>query len=121
MNDEAIGGLMKDKFELGADAAVAGGPVGRDASAGTDALLQAEILSYSRSRGLFAGVNLKGVVIRPEDDLNEAAYGKSARELLGEGTRKAEERTTGLPAFPNAITRYTTTTSSDHESPSKSQ
>jgi SH3 domain-containing YSC84-like protein 1 len=121
MNDEAIGGLMKDKFELGADAGVAGGPVGRDASAGTDALMQAEILSYSRSRGLFAGVNLKGVVIRPEDDLNEAAYGKGARELLGERTQKPEQKTAGLPAFPNTITRYTTTTDSDHEAPSKSQ
>jgi lipid-binding SYLF domain-containing protein len=121
MNDEAIGGLMKDKFELGADVAVAGGPVGRNASAGTDALMQAEILSYSRSRGLFAGVNLKGVVIRPEDDLNEAAYGKSARELLGEGAQRAEQRATGLPAFPKAIARYTTTTGSDHEAPSKPQ
>jgi SH3 domain-containing YSC84-like protein 1 len=66
MNDDAVGGLMKDKFELGAEAAVAAGPVGREASAGTDALMHAEILSYSRSRGLFAGVNLKGVVIRQE-------------------------------------------------------
>jgi lipid-binding SYLF domain-containing protein len=60
MNDEAVGGLMKDKFELGPEAAVAGGPVGREAGAATDALMHAEILSYSRSRGLFAGVNLKG-------------------------------------------------------------
>ena len=60
-------------------------------------------------------------MIRLEDDLNEAAYGKSARELLGEGTQMAEQRATGLPAFPNAVTRFTTTTSSDHESLSKSQ
>jgi len=60
MNDEAVGGLMKDNFELGAEPAVAGGPVGREAGAATDALMHAEILSYSRSRGLFAGVNLKG-------------------------------------------------------------
>ena len=84
MNDEAVGGLMKDKLELGAEAGVAGGPVGRDASAGTDALMHAEILSYSRSRGLFAGVNLKGVVIRPEDDLNQTVYNKGARELLSD-------------------------------------
>jgi lipid-binding SYLF domain-containing protein len=82
MNDDAVSGLMKDKFELGAEAGVAGGPVGRDASAGTDALMHAEILSYSRSRGLFVGVNLKGVVIKPEDDLNEAVTTKQRTRCL---------------------------------------
>jgi lipid-binding SYLF domain-containing protein len=91
MNDEAVGGLMKDKFELGAEAGVAGGPVGRDASAGTDALMHAEILSYSRSRGSFAGVNLKGVVIRPEDDLNQATYSKGSRELRSDDGRAAAD------------------------------
>jgi SH3 domain-containing YSC84-like protein 1 len=107
MNDEAMGGLMKDKFELGAEAGVAGGPVGRDASAGTDALMQAQILSYSRSRGLFAGVSLKGVVVRPEDDLNRAVYSKSARELLTDDKKRAALDTdASLPAFPQAIARY---------------
>jgi len=104
MNDDAIAHLMKDRFELGADAAVAGGPVGREAGAGTDALMHAEILSYSRSRGLFAGVNLKGVVIEPEDDLNQAVYHKSAHELLVDDKRGAPGG--GLPAFPQAISRY---------------
>lgn len=104
MNDDAIAHLMKDRFELGADAAVAGGPVGREAGAGTDALMHAEILSYSRSRGLFAGVNLKGVVIEPEDDLNEAVYNKSAHELLVDDKRQSDAG--GLPAFPQAISRY---------------
>ena len=108
MNDEAVANLMKDRFELGAEAAVAGGPVGREASAGTDALMRAEILSYSRSRGLFAGVNLKGIVIRPEDDLNEALYNRSARDLLVEENRK-ESDTAGLRTFPQAISRYATT------------
>jgi lipid-binding SYLF domain-containing protein len=116
MNDEAVGGLMKDKFELGAEAAVAGGPVGRDASAGTDALMHAEILSYSRSRGLFAGVNLKGVVIRPEDDLNQAVYSKGARALLSDDGRAADSAA-GLPAFPQAVARYTATSGTDRRPP----
>lgn len=108
MNDDAVAHLMKDRFELGADAAVAGGPVGREAGAGTDALMHAEILSYSRSRGLFAGVNLKGVVIEPEDDLNRAVYDKSAQELLVDDKRQASDAG-DLPAFPRAISRYTPT------------
>src|SRR5580658_4182696 len=103
MNDDAVSNLMKDKFELGAEAAVAGGPVGREAGAGTDALMHAEILSYSRSRGLFAGVNLKGVVIRPEDDLNQAVYNESAHALLGSDVHEAANSATGLPAFPQAV------------------
>jgi len=105
MNDDAVGGLMKDKFELGADAAVAGGPVGREAGAGTDALMQAQILSYSRSRGLFAGVSLKGIVVKPEDDLNEAVYDKKARELLKEGPSGTGPGST-LASFPQAIAQY---------------
>lgn len=114
MNDEALAGLMKDKFELGAEAAVAGGPVGRDASAGTDALMQAEILSYSRSRGLFAGVNLKGVVIRPEDDLNLAVYDRTAHELLDPAKRESNDTAADLPAFSKTISRYTITSGTDH-------
>jgi len=79
MNDESVEGLMKDKFEVGGEAGIAAGPVGRNAGAATDALMHAEILSYSRSRGLFAGVNVKGVVLKPEDDLNMAVYGHTAR------------------------------------------
>ena len=78
MNDESMEGLMKDRFELGGEAAGAAGPVGRNASAGTDALMHATILSYSRSRGVFAGANLKGAVVRPEDDLNRAVYDQTA-------------------------------------------
>jgi len=104
MNDESVEGLMKDKFELGGEASIAAGPVGRNASAGTDALMQAAILSYSRSRGLFAGLNLKGIVIRPEDDLNVAVYNKTARELLSDQTSAAPEP--NLRAFPQALGRY---------------
>ena len=107
MNDDAMAGLMKDKFELGAEAGVAGGPVGREAGAGTDALMQAQVLSYSRSRGLFAGVSLKGVVVRPEDKLNQAVYGNSARELLSDDKAHASSPTEGLAAFSKAIAQYT--------------
>jgi SH3 domain-containing YSC84-like protein 1 len=115
MNDDAVGGLMKDRFELGADAAVAGGPVGRDAGAGTDALMQAQILSYSRSRGLFVGVSLKGIVIRPEDDLNRAVYSKTARELLKNDSSPADTHGK-LLSFPQAVAQYAAaekTTASD--------
>ena len=107
MNDEAIHGLMKDRFELGADAAIAGGPVGREAGAGTDALMQAQILSYSRSRGLFAGISLKGIIVKPEDDLNQAIYAKTARDLLSDQKPSGTASTGGLLAFPQAIDHYT--------------
>jgi lipid-binding SYLF domain-containing protein len=112
MNDESVEGLMKDKFELGGEAEVAAGPVGRNAGAATDALMHAAILSYSRSRGLFAGVNVKGVVLRPEDDLNKAVYGQTAKELLRdpiEATSPSEE----LKSFPDTLGRYTTQSSND--------
>jgi lipid-binding SYLF domain-containing protein len=108
---------MKDKFELGAEASVAGGPVGREAGAGTDALMQAKVLSYSRSHGLFAGVSLKGVVVRPEDDLNRAVYSKTARELLTDDKRAAANTEAGLLAFPQAVARYAATSGTDRQPP----
>jgi len=69
--------LLSSKFTLGADASVAAGPVGRDSSAETDAQLHAEILTYSRSRGLFAGISLQGATLRPDDDWNKELYGKA--------------------------------------------
>ena len=114
MNDDAVGGLMKDKFELGAGAGVAGGPVGREASAGTDALMQAKILTYSRSHGAFAGVNLKGIIIHPEDDLNYAVYGKAAHALLSDGARPSGSTAESLAAFPQAIARSAKTPGTAH-------
>ncbi len=113
MNDESIEGLMKDKFELGGEAALAAGPVGRNAGAGTDALMKAAILSYSRSRGLFAGVNVKGVVVQPEDDLNLAVYNHTARELLGDSASVDGDAAARLKAFPDALGRYTVNSTSD--------
>ncbi|MEP6716994.1 MAG: lipid-binding SYLF domain-containing protein [Terriglobia bacterium] len=69
--------LLSNKFTLGGDATAAAGPLGRDASAQTDAMMHAEMLSYSRSRGLFAGISLTGATLRPDDDTNMELYGKA--------------------------------------------
>jgi lipid-binding SYLF domain-containing protein len=76
LNEKGAERLMKSEFTVGADAGVMAGPVGREASANTDALMTAEILSYSRSRGAFAGVTLNGATLRSDDKDNEAIYGK---------------------------------------------
>jgi lipid-binding SYLF domain-containing protein len=84
MNDKGADGILSSKVKLGGDASAAAGPVGRNATAETDATLRAEILSYSRARGLFAGVSLEGSTIRPDNDANERIYGSKipAKELV---------------------------------------
>jgi len=88
MNDRAASGILASKVKLGADASVAAGPVGRDAAADTDATLRAEILSYSRARGLFAGISLEGSTIRPDNGDNRQVYGKNipAKDIVLAGT-----------------------------------
>lgn len=83
-NETGMKRLLSDKFTIGAEATAAAGPVGRDASAQTDAVMRAEMLSYSRSRGLFAGISLQGATLRPDVDANEEMYGKeiSNKEIL---------------------------------------
>jgi lipid-binding SYLF domain-containing protein len=76
MNGRGMESILSSKVKLGADASIAGGPKGRDASADTDAWMRAEILSYSRSRGVFAGVSLEGSTIRPDDDASADVYGR---------------------------------------------
>jgi lipid-binding SYLF domain-containing protein len=76
MNTRGATALLKDKVQLGADVSAAAGPKGRDAAAETDATLRAEMLTYSRSRGLFAGVSLEGSTLRPDKDANEELYQK---------------------------------------------
>src|SRR5271166_3275217 len=76
MNGRGAHSILSSKVKLGADASVAGGPQGRTTSASTDATLRAEVLSYSRSRGLFAGISLEGSTVRPDNDANERVYGK---------------------------------------------
>jgi lipid-binding SYLF domain-containing protein len=87
MNERGARGILASKVKLGGDASVAAGPVGRDASADTDATLRAEILSYSRARGLFAGVSLEGSTIRPDNGDNTRLYGRKvpAREIALSG------------------------------------
>src|ERR1700704_827666 len=84
MNESGARGILASKVKLGGDASVAAGPVGRDASADTDATLRSEILSYSRARGLFAGVSLEGSTIRPDNGDNRRVYGRKipAREIV---------------------------------------
>jgi lipid-binding SYLF domain-containing protein len=77
MNDRGAGSLLHSKVKLGADASAAAGPKGRSASADTDAYMRAEILSYSRARGAFAGISLEGSTLRPDQDANRKLYGNS--------------------------------------------
>jgi len=79
MNDRGMDSILSSKVKLGADASVAAGPKGRDASADTDAWMRAEILSYSRSRGLFAGISLEGSSLRPDDDASADVYGHAIK------------------------------------------
>jgi lipid-binding SYLF domain-containing protein len=87
MNPRGATALLSSKVKLGADMAAAAGPKGRDASANTDVTMRAEILSYSRSRGLFAGISLEGASLRPDNDANEKVYGKklTARDIIRRG------------------------------------
>jgi lipid-binding SYLF domain-containing protein len=87
MNEKGANSVMSSKVKLGADAAAAAGPKGRDAAAATDIVMNAEILSYSRSKGLFAGISLEGSTLRSDGGANENLYGKklSAKEIVREG------------------------------------
>jgi lipid-binding SYLF domain-containing protein len=87
MNDSGANSVLSSKVKLGADASVAAGPVGRDASAETDIVMKAEILSYSRARGVFAGVSLEGSTMRSDDGANKSLYGKelSAKQIVQGG------------------------------------
>ena len=84
MNTRGAQGILSSKVKLGGDAAAAAGPKGRDAAAATDLTMRAEILSYSRSRGLFAGVSLEGSTLRPDNEANQKLYGKElpARDIV---------------------------------------
>jgi lipid-binding SYLF domain-containing protein len=86
VNPRGAESLMASKIKLGADASAAAGPKGRTAAASTDIAMRAEILSYSRSRGLFAGISLEGSTLRPDNGANEKLYGRklTAKEILRE-------------------------------------
>jgi SH3 domain-containing YSC84-like protein 1 len=104
MNLSGVESLLNSKFTLGGDASVAAGPVGRTAAAETDAWMSAEILAYSRSRGLFGGLIIKGGVIRPDKDANFVLYGKQIkpRDILFE---KAESVPKDVKIFLDELTR----------------
>jgi lipid-binding SYLF domain-containing protein len=101
MNEAGANSVMSSKVKLGADASVAAGPKGRDTSAETDVVMKAEILSYSRAQGLFAGVSLEGSTMRSDDDANKALYGKevSAKEITRENNVSAPDSAKRLLAI----------------------
>jgi lipid-binding SYLF domain-containing protein len=107
MNTGAVDSLMQDKFEIGGEGSAAAGPVGRSASATTDAQLRAQILSYSRSKGLFAGLELKGVAITPDNNDNEPVYGMKASEVLSPSKNwSINAMPAGVRIFPRTLSRY---------------
>jgi lipid-binding SYLF domain-containing protein len=107
MNENAVASLLGDKFEIGGEGSAAAGPVGRSASASTDLKLNAQILSYSRSKGAFAGLELKGVVIKPDNEDNHQVYGMSARDILtGSDKISMDRMPEGVRVFPLTLGRY---------------
>lgn len=109
MNERAVDSLLSDKFEIGGEGSAAAGPVGRSASASTDARLNAQILSYSRSKGAFAGLELKGVVIKPDNEANNQVYSMTARDILtGSNKISMEAMPEGVRIFPDTLSRYST-------------
>lgn len=102
MNNKGANSVMSSKVKLGADAAAAAGPKGRDAQVATDVVMKAEILTYSRSRGLFAGISLEGSTLREDGDANKKIYGKqlTAKQIVREGA--VSTPAAGLP-FANVL------------------
>ena len=104
LNRRGADKLLSSKFTLGADASVAAGPVGRDSSAQTDGKMQAEILTYSRSRGAFAGLSLGGATLRPDEDTNAELYGsKLSNKTIVDGTTAVPAAASGLIS---TLTKY---------------
>jgi lipid-binding SYLF domain-containing protein len=106
MNQSGLDGLLKDKFELGGEVSIAAGPIGREAAASTNPRMDAGILSYSRSKGAFIGAALKGAVISPDNDLNEAIYGKKAQALLQGAPMTFDQMPASVRIFPRTLVRY---------------
>jgi lipid-binding SYLF domain-containing protein len=106
MNPSGLEGLLSDKFEIGGEASVAAGPVGREAAASTNPRLDAGILSYSRSKGVFVGAALKGAVISPDNDLNEAVYGLKAKDIITGKPITLAKMPSSVRIFPRTLVRY---------------
>lgn len=105
-NDKGLASLLQDKFEIGGEGSVAAGPVGRTAAASTDAKMDAEILTYARSKGVFAGISLKGVAITPDKDMNFAVYKKTARDVLVDSPVAWKDAPKTLQRFPQTLATY---------------
>jgi SH3 domain-containing YSC84-like protein 1 len=105
INDDGVQGLLKNKFEVGAGAAATAGPVGRNSTLSTDIQLNAKIISYSRSKGLFAGLELKGAVINQDKGSNNVVYGQeiSAKEILIDGKVRPTE---AVSIFPQTLRQF---------------
>ncbi len=112
MNQQGLQDMLKNKFKLGADASAAAGPVGRNAQAGTDWKLSAEFLSYSRTKGLFAGIDLDGTVLSQNSDDTRAEYGSDIpfREVLSGGVPTPEN----ARAFVHTVARYFVVSKDNH-------
>lgn len=106
MNPDGVEGLLGDKFEIGGEAGVAAGPVGREAAASTNPRLDAGILSYSRSKGVFIGAAIKGAVISPDNDLNQEIYGMKASEVLTGKPVPLGQMPPSVRIFPRTLVRY---------------
>src|SRR5262245_10597281 len=106
MNPSGVQGLLNDKFEIGGEAGVAAGPIGREAAASTNPRLDAGILSYSRSKGAFIGAALKGAYVSPDNDLNQAIYGVKANELLKGKILTFADMQASVRIFPRTLVRY---------------
>ena len=106
MNEDGLKGLLEDKFELGGEAGIVAGPIGREAAASTNPTLDAGILSYSRSKGAFIGAAIKGAVISPDNNLNEAVYGIKAKEVLTGQPIPLGKMPAGVRIFPRTLARY---------------
>ena len=104
MNRDGMNKLMRDKFTVGADASAMAGPVGRSAEAKTDAAMRAEIVSYSRARGAFAGISLNGATLRPDNDDNRAVYGRNVTQA--EILRGAVPPPPGTDRLYSELNRY---------------
>ena len=104
MSEKGMKGILSSKFTLGGEASAAAGPVGRDATAQTDATLNADILSWSRSKGLFGGLSLQGGTLRADDDVNRAIYGKN--ETNADILTGRVAPTNAATAFLNALRQY---------------
>jgi len=106
MNQSGVKKLLNNKFTIGANASVAGGPVGRDANAATDAQMRAEILSYSRSRGIFAGISLTGATIREDQDAIAELYGSAKKKMKNRDILEKETTPEVAKAYIDTLTKY---------------